>query len=52
MKLNKYLFNTVLKQQGARAWSAVSRLAQARSALLASPPCTQDSVFVAAILFV
>ena len=33
-------------------WSAVSPLAQARSALLASPPCAQYSVFVAAILFV
>ena len=32
-------------------WSAVCRLAQARSALLASPTCVQCSVFLAAILF-
>ena len=33
-------------------WSAVSHLAQAWSALLASLPCAQYSVFLAAILFV
>ena len=48
MRLNKYL----TQLQGARAWSAVSRLAQAWSAFLASPPCATYSVFLAAILFV
>ena len=33
-------------------WSVISRLAQAWSALLASPTCAQYSVFLAAILFV
>ena len=35
-----------------RAWSAVSRLAQAQSALLASPPCDQYNTFLAATLFI
>ena len=50
MKLNKYLFNTVNNKECER--SEVSRLGQARSALLALPPCAQYSVFIAAILFV
>ena len=50
MRLNKYLVNTVNNKECER--SAVSHLGQARSALLALPPCAQYSVFIAAILFV
>ena len=51
MKLN--LFNTVNNEEYRRGqWSVVSGLAQAWTALLASPPCAQYNVFLVATLFV
>ena len=44
MKLNKYLFNTVNNMELGHGQRSVV-LAQARSALLASAPCAQYSVF-------
>ena len=49
MRLNKYLTQLTTRSAG---MSTASRLAQAWSAFLASPPCAQYSVFLAAILFV
>ena len=51
MKLN--LFNTVNNEECRLSqWSVVSGLAQAWTALLASPLCAQYNVFLAATLFV
>ena len=48
MKLNNYFTQLTVSQ----LVRSVAGLAQARSALLASPPCAQCSVSLAATLFV
>ena len=51
MKLNKYLFNTINNKERGHGHRSVVWLKHDQSALLASPPCVQYSIFLVAILF-